>query len=106
MRLARLAAVEPAYEVLPEGSVQVVVDGTTYILPLGEFIDIPKERERLAKELIKLDSEIDRIEKKLGNENFISRAPPHVVEEQRVRCAGFEQSRDKVSEALARLASA
>jgi len=106
MRLARLAAVEPADGALPVGSVQVVVDGTTYILPVGEFIDISKERERLAKELIKLDSEIDRIEKKLGNENFISRAPLHVVEEQRVRCAGFEQSRDKVSEALARLASA
>ena len=106
MRLARLVAVEPADGALPEGSVQVVVDDTTYILPLGEFIDIAKERERLAKELIKLDSEIERIEKKLGNEEFISRAPLHVVEEQRVRCADFEQSRDKVSEALARLASA
>ena len=105
-RLARLAAVETADEALPEGSVQAVVDGTTYILPLGEVIDIAKERERLAKELVKLDGEIGKIEKKLGNENFISRAPADVVEEQRVRRAGFEQSRDKLSEALGRLASA
>ena len=105
-RLARLAAVEPADAVLPEGSVQAVVDGTTYILPLGEVIDIAKERERLSKELVKLDGEIGKIEKKLGNENFISRAPADVVEEQRVRRAGFEQSRDKLSEALGRLASA
>jgi valyl-tRNA synthetase len=104
-RLARLAAVEPADEALPEGSVQAVVDGTTYILPLGEVIDIAKERERLSKELVKLDGEIGKIEKKLGNENFISRAPADVVEEQRVRRAGFEQSRDKLSEALGRLAS-
>ncbi len=93
-------------KVLPEGSVQAVVDGTTYILPLGEVIDIAKERERLAKELVKLDGEIGKIEKKLGNENFISRAPADVVEEKRARRAGFEQSRDKLSEALGRLASA
>jgi valyl-tRNA synthetase len=106
MRVARLAAVEPAGESFPKGSVQAVVDGTTVALPLGEVIDIAKERERLAKELVKLDGEIDRIEKKLGNEKFISRAPADVVEEQRERRSGFEQSRVKLSEALDRLASA
>ena len=105
-RLARLAAVETAGEVLPEGSVQAVVDGTTFILPLGEVIDIAKERDRLAKEMAKLDGEIGKIENKLGNENFTSRAPAEVVEEQRARRSGFEQSRAKLSEALDRLASA
>jgi valyl-tRNA synthetase len=105
-RLARLAAVEPAGESLPKGSVQAVVDGTTFILPLGEVIDIAKERARLAKELDKLDGEIGKIEKKLGNQDFLSRAPAEVVEEQRERRAGFEQSREKLTEALGRLASA
>ena len=85
---------------------EAVVDGTTYILPLGEVIDIAKERARLAKELDKLDGEIGKIEKKLGNEKFLSRAPAEVVEEQRVRRAGFEQSREKLTEAIGRLASA
>ncbi len=106
MRLGRLAAVEPAAGELPKGSVQAVVDGTTVALPLGEVIDIAKERDRLAKELVKLDGEIGKIEKKLGNENFVSRAPAEVVEEQRERRAGFEQSRVKLTEAIDRLASA
>ena len=105
-RLARLGAVEAAGDELPEGSVQTVVDGTTIILPLGEVIDIAKERERLAKEVAKLDGEIGKIEKKLGNENFTSRAPAEVVAEQRERRTEFEHSRTKLTEALDRLATA
>ena len=46
-----------------------------------------------------------RVEKKLANEKFVSRAPSEVVEENRTRLANFKQARDKVKEALERLAA-
>jgi valyl-tRNA synthetase len=56
--------------------------GTAY-LPLGELIDLDKERQRLDKELQKVQSEIKRAEGKLNNAGFVSKAPAHVVEEER-----------------------
>jgi valyl-tRNA synthetase len=85
--------------------VQVVVDETTAAMPIGEFIDVSQEVERLRKEIGKVDGEIGKIEKKLGNAGFIANAPPEVVDEQRERASDYEQSRRKISEALGRLSA-
>ena len=61
--------------------------------------------ERIKREIAKLDDEINKVKKKLGNENFISRAPVEVVEENRERLANFNQTREKLKEALERLAA-
>ncbi|MBT5048869.1 MAG: valine--tRNA ligase [Rhodospirillaceae bacterium] len=89
----------------PKGSVQLVLDEATYFLPLGGVIDVGEENARLEKEVAKNDSEIIKLQKRLANEKFISRAPPEVVEENRERLTEFEQTRDKLKEALARLAA-
>ena len=83
-RLARLESIDLADEV-PESAVQIVLDEATVALPLGGVIDIAAENDRLQKELGKIGDEISKIEAKLGNEKFTSRAPDHVVEEQRER---------------------
>ncbi len=105
--IQRLARVETMAEAdkAPKGSVQLVIDEATYFLPLGEVIDIGQETARLKREIAKLDGEIDKIEKKLSNEKFISRAPVEVVDENRERLAEFAQSRDKLKEASKRLAA-
>ena len=104
-RLARLVSVELVEEVPSSGTVQVVVDEATAALAVGDVIDISKEISRLEKEISKVEGEIGKIEKKLENKNFIAKAPPEVVEEQRERAAEYRQSHDKLSEALNRLSA-
>ena len=101
-RLARLERIDLADEV-PENAVQIVLDEATVALPLGGVIDIAAESERLQKELGKVGDEISKLEAKLGNEKFISRAPDHVVEEQRERKAEAEGRRAKILDAVERL---
>jgi valyl-tRNA synthetase len=105
LRLARLERAEPLTGEPPKGAIQVVLDEATLLLPLGGIMDLAQERARLAKEIARLDSDIDKSAKKLGNEQFIAKAKPEVVEEQRERLAEAEQARDRLKAALARLAS-
>jgi valyl-tRNA synthetase len=105
LRLARLERAEPHSGEPPKGAIQVVLDEATLLLPLGGIMDLAQERARLAKEIARLDGDIDKSAKKLGNEQFIAKAKPEVVEEQRERLAEAEQARDRLKAALARLAS-
>ena len=75
----------------------------TYALPLGEVIDLKAESARLQKEIKKLADEVGKIDAKLGNANFVARAPEEVVEEQRERRRQAEQTRLRLSAALERL---
>ena len=73
------------------------------MLPLDGVIDIGQEADRLTKQIEKLDGEIAKIDAKLGNEKFTSRAPEAVIEEQRERRTTTIETRDKVAAALTRL---
>ncbi|MEL0013353.1 MAG: valine--tRNA ligase, partial [Alphaproteobacteria bacterium] len=86
LRLARLDNISLNCDV-PSGAVQTVINEASVILPLADVIDLEAERARLSKEIEKLDKEIIGYDKKLANENFTSRAPEEVVEEQRERRA-------------------
>ncbi|MEK9946442.1 MAG: valine--tRNA ligase [Alphaproteobacteria bacterium] len=104
-RLARLESIDLADQ-SPDGAVQVVIDEATVALPLAGVIDIAAERTRLEKEIQKSDSEIAKVDKKLANDAFVSKAPPHVIEEQHTRRADHTQTRDKLAAALERLKQA
>ena len=102
-RLARLSSVETA-EQAPAGAVQVIVGDFVAALPIADVIDIDAEKARLTKERTKLEKEIGGIDKKLANENFVSKAPAKVVEEQKERRAEFVVQLEKVQLAEERLA--
>ena len=102
-RLARLSEIGLAADAPPQ-SVQIPVRGTIAALPLAGVIDFAAEQTRLTKEIAKLDGEAAKINAKLGNADFIRRAPDEVVEEQRERLAEAEGRRAKLATALARLA--
>ena len=104
-RLARLDGIETA-AAAPPGSLQLVVDEATVALPLAEVIDIARERARLGRELDKVAQEIARIDGKLGNEQFVAKAPDHVVAEQRERRADAEAVQARLTRALERLPAA
>lgn len=103
-RLARIEGVEAATSA-PKASLQLVVGEATYALPVGEVIDLKAESARLQKEIKKLADEVGKIDAKLGNAAFVSRAPEEVVEEQRERRTQAEQTRVRLSAALERLGS-
>jgi valyl-tRNA synthetase len=103
-RLARVDGIAMA-AAAPKASLQIVLGEATYALPVGEVIDLKAEAARLAKEIKKLEDEVRKIDAKLGNANFVSRAPEEVVEEQRERRAQAEQTRERLSAALKRLAA-
>ena len=101
-RLARLEQITPQSTV-PGESAQFVVGEATWALPLAEFIDIPTEKIRLQKEIGKLDAEVSQIDKKLGNEQFVAKAPEEVIEEQKTRREVAFDRRNRIAEALERL---
>ncbi|MEM8813239.1 MAG: valine--tRNA ligase [Pseudomonadota bacterium] len=104
-RLARVDRIDLA-EAPPSGSAQIVLGSETACLPLAGIIDFDAEKNRLQKELSKIDQDIRKIDAKLSNENFLSRAPEEVVEEQRERREDAVTRKTKLSEALSRLQSA
>jgi valyl-tRNA synthetase len=88
------------------GAVQIVLDEATLALPLAGIIDIGAESQRLKREIDKVGSEIKQLDAKLANEKFVSRAPEHVVEEQRERKTEAEATAAKLEQALKRLEAA
>jgi valyl-tRNA synthetase len=104
-RLARIGSIDFA-ETPPAGSVQIVLDEATIALPLQGVIDIDAEADRLKREIDKVGAQITQIDAKLANDKFVSRAPQHVVEEQRERKADAEAMATKLAQALKRLEAA
>ncbi|WP_336977134.1 valine--tRNA ligase [Brevundimonas nasdae] len=100
-RVSEVGSVDAA----PTGAVTFVSGGSTIALSLAGIIDLTAERARLEKEIAAFDSDIGHVNKKLGNPNFVSRAAPEVVDEQRAKLAEAEAGKVKLQAALARLAS-
>jgi valyl-tRNA synthetase len=84
----------------PEGAIAAVVGSTTLYLSLEGLIDMEAEREKLNKQIEKLQKEFDGIERKLGNESFISRAKPEVVEKEKEKYNEVKEKLDKTRELL------
>ena len=104
-RLARTADISFA-TTPPQGSVQLLVRGEIAALPLKGVIDFAAERARLDKEMQKVEADIKRVDAKLGNAQFLERAPEEVVEEEREKREEAVGRRQKIAEALERLQSA
>jgi valyl-tRNA synthetase len=84
----------------PDKAMTAVVTGAEVFVPLAGLIDIDQTIARLEAELKKLDAEVARVEKKLANQGFVTKAPKHVVEEERRKGEEYREKREKV---LARL---
>jgi valyl-tRNA synthetase len=99
LRLARLADIGDV-AAPPKGALQIVVGEAVFLLPVAEFIDVAAEAGRIEKELVKARSEIEKIDKKLANADFVAKAPEEVVEENRERRADFEALAVRLADAL------
>jgi len=84
----------------PETCVSIVTDSATVFIPLFELLDVEKEKERLVGEKKKTLSEIERIEKKLSNEQFVAKAPEAVVNAEREKLKGYQATLANIEKTL------
>jgi valyl-tRNA synthetase len=103
LTLARVSEIGVA-ETAPDGAVTIVSGGSAAALSLAGVIDVTAELARLTKEIAAAESDIGHVMKKLGNPNFVDRAAPEVVEEQRAKLAEAEATKARLQAALGRLA--
>ena len=101
-RLARLSDISFA-ENAPPQSVQIVMESCVLTLPLAGIIDMKAERSRLIKEQEKQLAEIAKVDAKLGNTDFVARAPEDIIEENRARKQEAQQRVENIKDALAQL---
>ena len=97
--LARLdveaLTVLPSLTEKPEGTIALVVGSVEVYLPLAGLVDISEERARLEKDLAETQSQIDRLEKLLSSP-FAEKAPKAVVQKERDKLTGYQETAEKI----------
>ncbi len=83
-----------------EDAMSAVVSGCEIFMPMDDLVDIEKELERLNKEKAKLEGELKRVNGKLSNEGFVSKAPEAVVQSERNKKIKYQEMLEKVMERL------
>jgi valyl-tRNA synthetase len=99
--LGKLSEVVVA-DTLPDSDAPVQIVGDFRLMFKIE-IDVAAEKERLGKELARIEGEIAKAEKKLSTESFVARAPAAVVEQEKARLADFGSLREKLANQLKKL---
>jgi valyl-tRNA synthetase len=101
------AALTSADGAVPPNAARTVVGADVEIvMPLAGLIDVAAEKSRIEKDLGKAEKEIAALERKLGNADFLARAPEDVIAEQRARLAEEQSRRQRLADALATLSAA
>jgi valyl-tRNA synthetase len=90
-KVSELSIGEPQERV---GGHAVLSDGTAVFVPLGDAIDVVRECDRLGGEVERLLRMVDAQERKLGNEQFVQKAPADVVERERQKLATWREQRE------------
>ena len=103
-KLSEVTVVE-AFDEASAGAAPVQVVGDTRLM-LDVEIDTGAERERIGKEIARLENEIVKANGKLSNQAFVGKAPPQVVAQERERLARFVDTLGELKEQHAQLASA
>jgi valyl-tRNA synthetase len=104
--LARLSDLH-LYDVPPSGAgkwVGTPISEAEVFLEIGEALDVPKELERIEKEIAGLERDLERSRTKLSNPQFMERAPAEIVEKERAFAASLEEKRAKLEARRALLA--
>ncbi len=102
-RMARASEVRALAGEPPRNSAQIGLDEATVVLPLEGLIDLAAERKRLERDWAKARAEAGKVEGKLSQADFVARAKPEVVEENRERLVAFRAEIMRLEAALKRI---
>ena len=102
-KLASASEVEVADEFDLEGAVSIVTQDAKIYIPMGELVDFEAEKARLNKELAAVQKDLDFVNNKLSNENFVAKAPANVVAAQREQAAKYAEKIAMLKESIAKL---
>ncbi|MCP3719482.1 valine--tRNA ligase [Paraburkholderia sp. CNPSo 3281] len=97
----QIIADEAALDAASAGAPVAIVGTDKLVLKVE--IDVAAERERLSKEIARLGNEVTKCKAKLGNDSFVAKAPPAVVEQEQKRLAEYQATLDKLTAQLTRL---
>ncbi|HET6335547.1 MAG TPA: valine--tRNA ligase [Polyangiales bacterium] len=86
-----------------ENSATSLAESVTLLVPLAGLVDDSKEKERVTRQLQKLEKDLAAISKKLDNEGFVARAPAEVVAKERERRTELEEAKRQLEAALVKL---
>lgn len=90
----------------PKLALSAIITGAEVYIPMVELVDLDEEKAKLAKEIDSLAKEVQRSEKKLGNERFVANAPEAVVAEERAKQTEWEQKLQAAKDRLLSLENA
>jgi len=103
-KLARVEKIEVDVNLKkPKASASTIINGCEIYVPLEGLIDLEVEKNRLQKEITRLEGSLNGIEKKLSNEKFVANAAKEVVERERAKQADWQNNLIKLKEILAGL---
>ena len=86
-----------------QGMVEVITHAARIFIPLAELVDVEQELQRIAKEKAKAEGHLKGIEAKLSNEAFTSKAPAHIVQNQRDQAEKLRELIAKLDDSAAAL---
>ncbi|MCK5246725.1 class I tRNA ligase family protein, partial [Candidatus Bipolaricaulota bacterium] len=87
----------------PEGAARKIIQNAEVFVPLTDLIDVTAEKQRLRVELIQVEKDLSQVVAKLGNEQFLKRAPADVVEREQRKRDEFSQRKERLEANLASL---
>ncbi len=102
-KLASASDVEIADAFELDGAVCIVTQDAKIYIPMGELVDFEAEKARLNKELAAVQKDLDFVNNKLSNENFVAKAPANVVAAQREQAAKYAEKIAMLKESIAKL---
>ncbi len=102
-KLASASEVEVADSFEIDGAVSIVTQDAKIYIPMGELVDFEAEKARLNKELVAVQKDLDFVNNKLSNENFVAKAPANVVAAQREQAAKYQEKIAMLKESIAKL---
>ena len=102
-KLASASDVEISDAFELDGAVCIVTQDAKIYIPMGELVDFEAEKARLNKELAAVQKDLDFVNNKLSNENFVAKAPANVVAAQREQAAKYAEKIAMLKESIAKL---
>jgi valyl-tRNA synthetase len=101
-RMARVSTVESAPEALTGNNARATANFDVAVI-YERQVDVTAERERLTREIARLDKGLQAAEKQLNNPGFVAKAPAHIIDGLKKQAAETRALREKVEAALAAL---